>query len=246
MLWLCLSRLRMMHLEKRRFKVLDPKKANTHLYYFQSWYSPIFLKSKTEEDSGNSVCITFEARKEGVKEDTKKREGKTFLLLANIFSPSTLDSHDVLLYAKNLYNDFTNNTFVKLPSTYEQKCIIVPAEHNAHNHFAMQLQFDRLPIQRCYLEDNGGDIEGLLNHAIKVLREDRFYLTHNAKTNNSLRVIDSDFLNRVSAFPNPEAYALLYAWAQGLVYADRFLYLFTEEKGKNEGKRFEHGYGVDR
>lgn len=238
-----------MHIEKRRFKVLDPKKATTHLYYFQSWYSPIFLKGTNDEDNGNSVCITFEARREGRKEEQRetraRRNLKSFLVLANIFSPASLDSHEVILYVGNLYNDFTNNTFVKLPPTYDQKCVIVPANHNVNNHFSTNLHLDGLPIQRFFLEDNGVDIEGLLHHATKLLRQDRFYLTHNAKANNSLRSIDSDFLNRLSAFPNPESYALLYAWGQALIYADKFLYLF-DDSIEQEKKPFEHGYGVDR
>jgi len=49
----------------------------------------------------------------------------------------------------------------------------------------------------------------------------------------------------VSAYPDIEAYALTYAWAQALVYADRFMYIFNDGVVKDK-KPFNHGYGPDR
>lgn len=226
-----------MQLEKSSFKVLDPKRERSHVFRFQSWYSPIFIKRRTDENSDNSTCITFDVLKD--------KESKHFLTIANILPPSPLDSHEVMTHVANLNNDFTNNSLVKLPSIHSQNCIVVPANDNNNNHFSYLLHLDNLPIRRLAIETNGGDLEGLLHHAMKVLKQQRFYLMQHKDKLHTLRSIDADFLNIVSAYPDVEAYAIAYAWAQGLVYADRFLYVFTDGKTR-ERKPFEHGYGVDR
>jgi len=225
-----------MHLQKSSFKIL-PKATYSHVYRFQSWYSPIFIKSTSNDETNGSTCITFDVQKD--------REQKHFLTLANILPPSPLDSHEVLTHAVNLNNDFTNNTMAKLPSLYTQNCIVLPANDNLTNHFAYQLQFDALPIRRLWIETNGMNLEGLLHHAMKVLKQNRFYLLPHKEKPHTLRSLDADFLNIVSAYPDIEAYALTYAWAQALVYADRFMHIFREGKAKDK-KPFDHGYGVEK
>ena len=226
-----------MRLERRSFKVLDTKKDYTQLYRFQSWYSPIFIKSRSDIDNDNSTCITFDVRKD--------KEAKHFLTIANILPPAPLDTHEVMTHVVNLNNDFTNNTPIKLPSIHNQHCVVVPANDNVSNHFSYQLQVENVPIMRLFIETNGIDLEGLLHHAIKVLRQNRFYLVPHKDKPHTLRTIDADFYNIVSVYPDAEAYALTYAWAQALVYADRFLYIFDDGKVRDK-KPFEHGYGVDR
>jgi hypothetical protein len=226
-----------MYLEKKSFQVYNSKKQYSHIYYFQSWYSPIFLKAKNE-DADNSTCITFEVR--------RNKEGKHHLALANILPPNVMDSHEVLIHAKNVNNDFTNNNLVGLPSRFNQSCVILPADsHGSHNTFASVLQRDNLPIRRMFIERNGGDIEGLLHQAVRVLRQDKFYLLPHPKKEHALRPIDSDFLNIVASYPDKESYALAYAWAQGLVYAEKHLYIFDTIK-EDKTKKFNHGYGVER
>jgi hypothetical protein len=227
-----------MHIEKSIFKVLDSKRAYTHVYYFQSWYSPIFLKSRHDNDAGNSTCITFEVRKD--------KEGKRYLVLANVLKPSILDSHEVIIHAKNLNNDFTNNSLDKLPNLHNQRCIIVPGNDNINNIFASALQKDNLPIRRLYIENNGIDLEGLVHQAIKIVRNNGFFILPKPKVDNTLRTIDKDFMNMIATYPNSESYSLCYAWAQGLVYADKYLYLY-EHDSKRPIKRdgVNHGYGVE-
>ena len=86
---------------------MDPKKPSIHSYYFQSWYSPIFLRNSDYAlDDDNSVCVTFDVRREGLPEDEKRERkskvGKGFAMLANVFKPRMLDSHDTLVHVANL------------------------------------------------------------------------------------------------------------------------------------------------
>lgn len=229
-----------MHIEKSIFKILSLNRDYTHLHYFQSWYSPIFLKSRHESDSDDSTCITFELRKD--KEGNRK-----YLVLTNILPPSILDSHEVIIHAKNLNNDFTNNSLTRLPSLYNQHCVIVPANDNISNIFAAALQKDNVPLRRLYIENNGIDLEGLVHQAIKIVRGNGFFILPKAKEAKALRTIDKDFMNMIATYPDKESYALCYAWAQGLVYADKYLYTFDDDSKnplKNQGVN--HGYGVEK
>jgi hypothetical protein len=227
-----------MHIEKGIFKILDLKRAFTHVYYFQSWYSPIFLKTRHSEASDDSTCITFEVRKD--------KEGKRYTVLANILPPSILDSHEVVIHAKNLNNDFTNNELRPLPSLYNQHCVIIPANDNIANIFAGALQKSNIPIRRLYIEDNGIDLEGLVHQAIKTVRNNGFFILPSVKSANTLRKIDKDFMNMIATYPDQESYALCYAWAQGLVYASKYLYLFEDERNSIKSQGVNHGYGVDK
>lgn len=228
-----------MHIEKSIFKVLDSKRAFTHVYYFQSWYSPVFLKSRNDNDAGNSTCITFEVRKD-------KENSKNYLILKGILPPSPLDSHEVMTHAKNLNNDFTNNGLEKLPSLFNQRCVIIPANDNVANIFAGTLQRDNIPIRRLYIENNGIDLEGLVHQAIKVVRNNGFFILPKLKIENALRTIDKDFMNMIATYPDSESYALCYAWAQALVYADKYLYTFEDDKKHSkQSQGVNHGYGID-
>lgn len=229
-----------MNIERGIFKVLDTKKKYSHLYYFQSWYSPIFIKSRSENDNNYSTCITFQIRKDE-KEDTHA-------LLANIFKPTVLDSHELLIHAQNLNYDFTNHELKKGDSLINQKCVIIPADHHVNNLFANHLRVEKVPVQRFYLENNGTDLEGLIHQAIKLVKEKKFFILPKPKVENTLRQIDKDFLNMVCTYPDPESYALCYAWAQGLIYASKFLHAFENQKHKkaDKGKRFNHGYGIEK
>ncbi len=209
---------------QRNFKVLDPKKTCKHKFYYQSWYSSIFLKNRPPDDNDESCCVTFQVRTD--------REDKSYLVLANIFLPDRLDPYEVMKHLKNLNNDFTNNTLTTLPSAHTQKCVIIPATENEPNSFASEAQSAGVPIHRLYAEDNGGDLDGLLNRAVNIAKRGGFFLVRNPKENNVFRTMDERFLGLIIRHPSNDAYAISYAWAQGLIYGERFLGLFRERDGK--------------
>src|SRR4051812_9286894 len=97
---------------RKDFQVLNSKKIYTPHFFYQSWYSPIFLRKRTDEDDDESCCITFQVRKDG--------DDKKYLVLANILMPNRLNPHNVLTHVRNLNNDFTNNTLKEVPSRYSQ------------------------------------------------------------------------------------------------------------------------------
>jgi len=224
-----------MRIERRSFKIINAKKPYKRVYWFQSWYSPIFIKSSSVEDTTNSCCITFEMRKDN--------QGKHYITLANILPPAPLDSHDVMTHAVNLNNDFTNNTLKALPNLYNQQVVILPSNDNLSNSFAYELQVDHnIPVRRLPIELNGINIDGLIHQAIKIVKKDKFYLRHHHERPNTLDLIDSNFINIINSYPDIESYSLAYAWAQGLVFAHRFLYILDDRK-RSEKKSFDHGYG---
>jgi hypothetical protein len=226
------------NIEKSIFIVLDAKREFTHSYYFQSWYSPIFLKARNELDANNSTCITFE-----VRQDKDKHH---YIVLKDILPPSLLDSHEVVTHLKNMNSDFTNHALRAMPSLYTQKCVIIPANDTVNNIFSISLQKDNIPIRRLYIEDNGIDVEGLIHQAVKIVRNKGFFLLPSLKLSNVLRTIDKDFLNMISTYPDSESYSLCYAWAQGLVYASKYLHTFEEDKKTvKKSTAVNHGYGVE-
>lgn len=222
---------------QRDFKVLDPEKTYEHRFYYQSWYSSIFLKNRQPDDNEESCCVTFQVRKD--------REGKNYLVLANILLPDRFDSYQVMTHLKNLNDDFTNNTLKEMPSTYTQNLVIIPAVENEPNSFAHEAQMDNIPIQRLYIEGNGGSLEGMVNRAINLIKKKRFLLVRNPKNKNVFRPLDERFLELIIRYPSNDAYAIAYAWAQGLIYGERYMGLF-EDKRKEKSSSIKHGfYGVD-
>ncbi len=221
---------------QRDFKVLNPKKTYEHRFYYQSWYSSIFLKNRPPDDNEESCCVTFQVRKD--------REDKNYLVLANMLLPDRFDPYQVMARLKNLEKDFTNNTMKELPSAYSQNCVIVPANENEANSFASEAERDNIPIQRLFIEANGGSLEGLVNRALNLTKQGRFFLVLNQKDKNVFRAMDERFLELIIRHPSNDAYAMAYAWAQGLIYGERFLRLFDESK--KELRDIKHGfYGVD-
>lgn len=219
------------------FKILNPKNIYTHDFYYQSWYSAIFLKKRPPNDNDDSCCITFQVRKD--------REDKKYLVLANILSPSRFSSFEVMSRVNNLNKDFTNNTSKELPSAYDQTCVIFPANENEYNTFSAQAERDNIPIQRLFIEQNGIDLEGMMHRAMLIAKHGRFYLCLNPKDLNVLRPIDEAFLQMMIRYPSQDAYAIAYAWAQGLIYAERYLGIFEEVKKVNSIKPKHGFYGVE-
>lgn len=226
-----------MILERSSFSIANPDKPYLHVYYFQSWYSPIFLKDRNEKDSGNSTCITFELR--------KTKNNYHYLVIASLLRPRIMDSHDVMVYAKNLSNDFTNQSKEELPHLYQQNYVVIPGNDKVHNIFAAGLMSKNLPVRRLFIETNGIDIEGLMHQAISCVKNGHFYMLFKPKSK-ALRDLDKDFINMACSYPDPESYALVYAWAQGLVFADKYLHILGEPRAKDKSSvPPNHGYGVD-
>ena len=194
----------------------------------QSWYSP-FIGNKKQDDLNYSACVTFGVHRNEVS-------GLDELILASVLNGIFSDSVQFLNYVKAMSTDYLNKTGIDVSTIRAANTVIFESEYKKFNPMISNVKVSG--IYRFSTIHNGGeDLNDRINLAKTYIKSVNLTNAPDSdRLNPELRPDDSQFLERLQAYPNPGSYAMVSAFVQLLLYAGSFFNLKERRSDKAYSK----------
>jgi hypothetical protein len=191
------------------------------------------LGNSKKDDLNYSACVTFGVHRSEVS-------GMDDLILASVLNGIFSDSMEFLDYVKAMSTDYLNKTPINIPTIRSANTVIFESEYGKFNPMLANVKIGGL--HRFYPEHNGGkDLDDRINLSKAYIKKVSLTNSPNPEHSQELRPDDSQFLERMLAYPSMSSYAMVSAFVQLLLYAGQHFNLKEKKTDKDKVKP-NHGF----
>ncbi len=199
-------------IETEWFNTWDKPNYPPVLEIVTSVYSPVF-GNPPQEDARCSASVTL-----GSFITTPKKE--KCLVLLSVKRPDKMDAQQIIQHIKCLNQDYINNTEREIPSNRNPDKILFEKGLERNPELINALMRTRKVSNLVGFDvkrDSRKQLTDRINTIVPLLKDKLVYLVSDSKTK-ELRSMDSNFVDYLSAFPNPEVYSLTAAFVNAVLY----------------------------